>query len=84
MLKILITTSIIIAVLTAGVPGCPHPIFCDEAILTAVANSNYYPDSKSFVDTILTVPIEQALKNFNSQTIQQFLNSSVTSNNTIL
>lgn len=70
MLKILITISFILGVgMAAGVPGCPHPIFCDESILTAVAKSNYYADSKSFVDTILTVPIEQALKNFNSQTI---------------
>lgn len=64
MLRIFLIATILKAVLMTGVPGCPHPIFCDQNILAAVAKSNYYPDSKSFVDAILTVPIDKAQKDF--------------------
>ena len=40
---------------------CKHPIFCSDEILTAVANSNYFKDSKDFVDSILKVSVEDAL-----------------------
>lgn len=62
MIGILISLSLVSLALGAGTPGCPHPVFCNETILSAVANSTYYTDSKSFVDAVLTVPIEQALK----------------------
>lgn len=37
---------------------CDHPIFCNQDILSAVADSHYYKDSKEFVDQVLKVPIE--------------------------
>ena len=48
---------LIINTLTITAPGCNHPIFCNDTILTAIANSNLFPDSKTFVDLTLTVPI---------------------------
>ena len=62
MIRIIIGICLVSSVLGSSTPGCPHPVFCNQTILAAVANSSYYPDSKSFVDALLTVPIEQALK----------------------
>lgn len=43
--------------LKISAPGCTHPIFCNDTILTAVAKSNYFKDSKTFVDQILKIPV---------------------------
>ena len=37
---------------------CKHKIFCNPDILQAAASSNLFSDSKTFVDLVLTVPIE--------------------------
>ena len=52
---------------------CSHPIFCSQSILEAVSRSNYFSDSKTFVDLILKVPIEIALVNFNTKSVQDFI-----------
>ena len=38
--------------------ACDHPIFCNEKVLLKVAQSNYFEDSKSFVDLVLKVPVQ--------------------------
>lgn len=43
---------------------CNHLIFCSEPILKAIAKSNIFKDSKSFVDLTLKVPIDEALRIF--------------------
>ena len=56
MLRYLIVLAIL-ASINCVAPGCQHPIFCNNKILTAVAQSNFYPDSKTFVDLILKVSV---------------------------
>lgn len=57
MLKVFLIALLIVFTWNRSAPGCQHPIFCNDTILTAVANSNYFQDSKTFVDLTLTVPI---------------------------
>lgn len=57
MLKTLLLIMLIASTMSKSAPGCQHPIFCNDTILTAVANSNYFADSKTFVDLTLTVSI---------------------------
>lgn len=37
--------------------GCNHPIFCNDSILQAAADSGLFEDSKTFVDLTLKAPI---------------------------
>lgn len=63
---------------------CIHPIFCSQEVLEKVAKSNYFEDSKEFVDLILKVSIQQALENFQKQSIPDWIDSSFTNASTIL
>jgi hypothetical protein len=40
--------------------------------LQAAADSNLFPDSKTFVDLVLKVPIEEALNNFKTLPTAEF------------
>lgn len=64
---------IILLLVNITLQQCNHPIFCSESILKAVANSEIFSDSKSFVDLILKVPVETALSNFLSYNISEFV-----------
>lgn len=54
-------------------PQCAHPIFCSEPILKAIAASNIFPDSKSFVDLVLKVPVSAALNYYLTKNVSQFV-----------
>jgi alpha,alpha-trehalase len=54
-------------------PQCTHPVFCSEPILAAVAKANIFPDSKSFVDLVLAVPVETALSHFLTLNVSEFV-----------
>lgn len=85
MIRILLAlTSLLHFVIAQPALGCHHPIFCNEKILTAVANSNFYPDSKTFVDLVLKVPIEEALKQFEEKPLDEFLANCFTNSTSIL
>lgn len=47
--------------------SCNHPIFCNNDILQAAADSNLFQDSKTFVDLTLKAPVDEVLKNFKTQ-----------------
>lgn len=47
--------------------SCSHPIFCNDSILQAAADSGLFQDSKTFVDLTLKAPISQVLENFKVQ-----------------
>ena len=66
-------TLLIFSVMQVSQQACSHPIFCNDEILTAVANSNYFEDSKTFVDLVLTVSIDEAKRVFESKSIEQFI-----------
>ena len=55
--------------LKLGGASSQHPIFCNETILTAVAQSNIFEDSKTFVDLVLKVSIEEALTKFKEKRV---------------
>lgn len=55
---------------------CTHPVFCSDAILKAISESNLFPDSKTFVDLPLKVPVDEALDNFCTKSITEFVNLS--------
>jgi len=55
-----IRTLIFAILLVITINQCTHPIFCFRPILEAVAKSNIFKDSKTFVDLTLKVPIEEA------------------------
>lgn len=61
---------ILIALLAVAEQQCKHPIFCSEPILKAISNSNLFPDSKTFVDLVLKVPVETALSYFMQKDIK--------------
>lgn len=82
--RVLVICLTVATALSAATPGCTHPIFCNETILAAIANSTYFPDSKTFVDSILTVEINQALNIFNTRPLSEFVSKCLTSNNSIL
>ena len=66
---LIIACTMVLVAIPANSKGCQHSIFCNETILTKVAESNYFEDSKTFVDLVLTVPVEEALRQFSSETI---------------
>ena len=68
-MKILPPTLLIIILFVSVAPECTHPVFCSYPILQAIANSNLFADSKSFVDLVLKVPLETALSNFLSKNV---------------
>lgn len=84
MLKALLLTILIASTLGKSAPGCHHPIFCNDTILTAVANSNYFQDSKTFVDLTLTVSIQEAINQFNTKPVTTFIQNCFTQNNSVL
>ena len=55
--------------------ACDHPVFCNPQILQTAADSKLFPDSKTFVDLPLKVPVEEVLKNFKIQTPVDFINN---------
>lgn len=69
MIGILLTFSIVAlsALAESTAPGCHHPIFCNDTILAAVAKTSLYSDSKTFVDLVLKVSIQEAQKQFESK-----------------
>lgn len=52
---------------------CTHPVFCSEPILKAIAKSNIFEDSKTFVDLVLKVPVNTALSNFLAYNTSEFV-----------
>lgn len=44
--------------------SCDSPIYCDGPLLHAIQMSNYFPDSKTFVDMPTKLPLAQVLSNF--------------------
>lgn len=43
---------------------CDSPIYCDGPLLHAIQMSNYYPDSKTFVDMPTRLGLDEVLANF--------------------
>jgi hypothetical protein len=67
-------TLLLLLLLAAGVyPQCTHTIFCSEPILKAISASNIFPDSKSFVDLVLKVPVNTALNYFLTKNVSEFV-----------
>ena len=56
-----LNTILIALMITMVSSECTHPIFCNTDILNAVSNSTFFPDSKTFTDQVLLVPIDKAL-----------------------
>ena len=58
MIKEIFTLLVIQTLFLLAYTQCNHPVFCNPDILQAAANSNLFKDSKTFVDLVLTVPVE--------------------------
>jgi hypothetical protein len=72
----IIAITLFICLIVLAFAQCTHPIFCSPTILQAIAKSNLFPDSKTFVDLVLTVPVQTALDNFRTKSVSDFVNSS--------
>lgn len=49
---------------------CQHSVFCNETILAAVADKKLVNDSKDFVDMVLKVSIDEALRTFQEKGVE--------------
>jgi len=79
-----ITITYLLFIIVVTFNQCTHPIFCSVPILEAIAKSNIFTDSKTFVDLVLKVPVETALYNFRAQSVSDFVNSSFHSDPNII
>lgn len=72
MFKEIFVLFVIQSLLVLAQTQCSHQIFCNPDILQAAADSHLFKDSKTFVDLVLKVPVEEALANFKKQPPLEF------------